>query len=299
MSIISFIKKICAPLIEERYTIGFVQNNINDILSGKPLDIIYLTNPYHDRWFADPFILDSNDTEIKILVEEYVYATKLGRIAMLVINKQTYQITEHKVILDLDTHLSYPCILRKDNKVYVYPENSAALTLKLYELDIDTMQLIEVTEWSHGYSLADATLYPNGKEDTLFATEGLAMHHKNILSIFKRSTPMDMFTLDNVYHFNENIARMGGNFFVHNNKIYRPAQECNQVYGHAIVLQEVTQVENEWQFVEVRRLYSTSRLYSHCLHTFNMYKDCIVIDGRGYRYPVIGDILTGIRNLGR
>lgn len=42
----------------------------------------------------------------------------------------------------LDTHLSFPAILRKD-QIYVYPENSKGECLKLYRYDQETNKLVD------------------------------------------------------------------------------------------------------------------------------------------------------------
>ncbi len=85
-----------------------------------------------DRWFADPFLLDVTDEEIIILAEEYEHKLAKGRLAKLIIDKKSYKLKSYKIILELPTHLSFPIYYRKDDKIYIYPENSESGKCTLY-----------------------------------------------------------------------------------------------------------------------------------------------------------------------
>ena len=45
-------------------------------------------NPYSNKWFADPFILEEDSTSIQFLVEEFDYSVGIGRIARLLVDKE-------------------------------------------------------------------------------------------------------------------------------------------------------------------------------------------------------------------
>lgn len=59
----------------------------------------------------------------------------------------------------------------------------------------------------------------------------------------------------------------------------------------------MTMENGEWRFENVNSLYPKSFKYNQGVHTFNNFKGLIVIDGRGYRNPVIGRIMTCLFNL--
>ena len=99
------------------------------------------------------------------------------------------------------------------------------------------------------------------------------------------------------YHFSENIARMAGDFFKYNGNIYRPAQVCIKSYGDAVSLQEVTHDNGEWCFREIKRIYSPHPDYDLGFHTFNNYKDMIVVDALGFRKPRLCHMLRKLWNL--
>ncbi len=87
------------------------------------------------------------------------------------------------------------------------------------------------------------------------------------------------------HHFAENISRTAGDFFKYKGKIYRPAQVCIQSYGDAVSIQEVFHENGKWDFSEVKRIYSPNPDYDLGFHTFNVYKNMIVVDALGFRKP--------------
>ena len=88
---------------------------VTEGLKGVKLHIV--RNPYKNKWFADPFILEEDDENIQFLVEEFDYSVGRGRIARLMVDKKDNKIIECSIILDLPTHLSFPAIYRVDGEV--------------------------------------------------------------------------------------------------------------------------------------------------------------------------------------
>ena len=89
------------------WNIGFIESSIDDIINNisfQPV-IHWLKHPYHDRFFADPFILKVTDEKIEVLVEEFFYAKWKGEISLLTISRRDYRLIHRKTLLKLDTHL--------------------------------------------------------------------------------------------------------------------------------------------------------------------------------------------------
>ena len=103
----------------------------------------------------------------------------------------------------------------------------------------------------------------------------------NLLSVYLKDKT-GQFVESDCYSFDENVARMAGDFFVYKGRMYRPTQECNVQYGHAVTIQEMMQVNGKFQFKEIRRLYSVHPKLTVGMHTFNMYKGRIVTDALGF-----------------
>ena len=111
------IKNFFKSFSDECWNIGFIQNSFDSILRGDNLQIKWIKHNYKDGWFADPFVLDVNDTEIHLLVEEFYKPIQRGRISRLIIDKETNDLKKLDVVLELPSHLSFPAIKRVDNKV--------------------------------------------------------------------------------------------------------------------------------------------------------------------------------------
>ena len=131
---------------DTKYNIGFIDGDLKDIIEGiQPIKVNWLNHPYKDRWFADPFILDVTDNEIWVLVEEWYDPIQRGRISKLIIDKQTYKLKDILVLLELDSHLSFPAIRRAQYGIYVYPENSVTGKLTEYKY-IPEKEKLEISD---------------------------------------------------------------------------------------------------------------------------------------------------------
>lgn len=278
------VKKTYKQLTNWRWEIGFVQNDMESVLRGGRLKMRWVKLPFRDRWFADPFILDVTDDQIVLLAEEYSDALKKGRIAKLTIDRHTYGLLGWKILLELPTHLSFPAILRDGDEVYVYPENSESgkLTLYKYNKEKDSMDPVR---FLCEEPLTDAVLH-DGK--WLLSTQ-LPDPNNNILDIrnLQDGTKKSV-------TFGDKLGRNAGDLFECGGKTYRPAQESNGEYGHAVELQEVG---SEWTFTPVRRMTSPHPCLKLGMHTWNTYKGLTVIDVKGYRHVIIGTILKTLKKL--
>ena len=280
-------------LVIHRWDLAFVQNSLDDIINGEKLIIQCVISPYKDRWFADPFILSFDNNEIVLLVEDYWDSDQLGRISKLTIDRQSYVIKDVKVILQLDTHLSFPAIIREKGKVYIYPENSRAGGLWLYEYNPETDDCKRVKTICD-VPLTDAIITVIFGSKQIFSTRE-PNPNKNILDVYDWNEDKESFEHSQSIEFEENIARNAGDFFKYEGTVYRPAQECNGMYGHAVSLQKVEKTGTGYTFTEVRRLVPPKGAFG--LHTFNTYNGLTVIDLKVFRHPWIAKPLFALRNL--
>lgn len=284
------LKSIYNRIVLHRWEIGLVGDSIEGLIRGDALFVKKIQFPFNSRWFADPFILDYNDEEIILLVEDYSDSDKKGKISKLVIDRKSMKLKDVKIILELDTHLSFPAIIRKDGRVFIYPENSEAKTLNLYEYDLKTDQCVIVRQLSNK-SMADAIITDYFGEKLLFST----MNNGNVLDVYKYDEIKATFVCHSNVRFKENIARNGGDYFEVNGNLYRAAQECNYTYGHAISLQKIEEKDGVFQMKEVRRILPPKGAFG--IHTFNTYKGLTVVDLKVFRHPWIAVPLFKLRNL--
>lgn len=281
------IKEIYKKLTKISWEIGFVADGLQGVFSDNP-QYIWVKNPYKNEcWFADPFILDVTDDYIILLVEEMRYAVHKGRIAKLTINRQTMTIEKMEIILEEDTHLSFPNIWRDEKDVYVYPENHDCEKLNLYKL-VDNASRLEKVKVLVDAPLTDAVMTDIFGERQIFSTK-MPNPNGNELNIYSLDMQLNVIGTRSI-QLKDNHARMAGQFFEYEGKIYRPAQDCNTQYGGAVIIEEVEKDNGQYIFKPIKRLTSNHPRLRQGMHTLNENKGVVVIDVKGYKH-VFGDLI--------
>lgn len=278
------IKRKLHKICQSVWAIGFVETSIEDIIAGKPYKVKWVDIPTN-CWYADPFILNVADNKIELLVEEWSYEREKGSISKITINRKTNKIIDRKAVLQLDTHLSFPAIYKKDGEIFVCPENSESGCHHLYKYDEESETLAFI-KCICPLPLTDAVITELFGEKLLFATQSHDANGK-ILDVFKWNIENGIFVLTSSITFEENIGRMAGHFFEHDGVVYRPAQVCNTAYGQAVSLQRVEKKDDAINMVEIRRLFSTHKRLHNGMHTFNYSQGVIVVDAWGWINPFL------------
>ena len=298
------IRRIITLLESSCWNIGFATISAEQLLRNPHLlshRIQWLKHPYKDRFFADPFFLNVDNNCIEVMVEEYMFSTKHGRLVVLKINRSDFSLVERRVLLDIDSHLSYPIDFRYDNNHYLYPENGACNHLPLYlfkdgELeylyDIITPQMM--SEVMSDSWLADATMININQKYYILATPTKT---NDKLVIFTSDSPVGKFSplLDLGIKNNVKNSRSAGKFFEVNGGLFRPTQNCALGYGKSINIQKIVSLtDTSCDEISVLEIQPLSHKYDRGIHTLNFESELCVVDGRGYRYPVARYILPVI-----
>lgn len=168
--------------------------------------------------------------------------------------------------------------------IYICPENSESKKLAIYKYNNETNRCIYIKDIIN-LPITDAVITSYNNKGYIFTTI-LPNANNNLLYIYEYSLKTFEVGESQVFIFNDNIARNAGSTFIFNNRLYRPAQECNLGYGHSTIIQEITYEEGKWDFKNIRQLTSKHPLLNHGQHTFNTYKDTVVIDINGYKNPI-------------
>jgi hypothetical protein len=293
MKILNKIKKhLRGKYLHENWNIGFINADVKEALNSDSWDISWLNHDCRDRFFADPFILEANDKNIVILVEEFYYPDYKGRIAKLTVDRKNFSLTKNDTVLELETHLSFPAIFRHDNKIWLYPENSADGKLTLYQFDVMNNTVIPVSKLSAD-PLTDAVITEQFCKPYLFTTK-LPDDSGSVLLIYKAEQWNGSFKLLQTVEFREKIARNAGNIFEFDGMILRPVQDCNKGYGKGLVFQIINYENGEFSFSEYKRFYPNSKKYNCGLHTFNLSENQDIIAVDGYSLPLINRIMMKV-----
>ena len=257
---------------------AFNDSMLENGLKGVKLN--YVKNPFSNKWFADPFILEEDSTSIQFLVEEFDYSVGRGRIARLLVDKGNNEIKECSVILDLPTHLSFPVIYRKDDEIYVHPENSASGASYMYRYDRKMDKLVE-PRLIIKQPIADAIIRQVDNCYIMYATRNPNANGCELIE-YRSSSLFGPYTEYPPLHFELNTARMAGMFIGD----IRPAQDCFRDYGKAVVLYNDKEAQcriepANWRYAGI--------------HTFNTLNHTFVIDIKKYDYPLFYKIIRKIR----
>ena len=297
MSVVKIVKGLFHRLTEKEWNIGFILKSPEEILKSDKLDVHWMKHKYKDRWFADPFILSVTESEIVLLVEEKYHPINRGRISKLIVDRKTMCLKECVPVLELDTHLSFPAVLRVGKSVYIYPENSEALHLKLYRYHADRGTVTPECLLSHE-PLTDAVITTSFGSPCLLATN-LPEPNGSVLGVYGAEEWNGVYELKYKVDFPDNTARSAGKIFKVDDHFIRPAQDCNRSYGGGIVLQKVGFDNGKFTFQELKRFYPVSWRYPLGLHTLDVEENVAVVDGLGFRRPVVGYILRRLREIMR
>lgn len=260
------LKRALCRVLQARWAIAFWED-------GR---LMVAGNPYQDCWFADPFIVDADERTVTLLVEDFSLNTQKGTISELTIDRATWKICCRRTVLEEPLQLSFPYVVRREgSRVWFMPESSRAGRLSVYCYD----RTDGCCHREHDLVVADLSdaILVDGH---VLATRGRGLNG-NVLHVYRPHG--DGFEEIPALTFAENVARNAGAVFEHAGKRYRPAQVCNEWYGEAISIQEVTGAEGHWTMKEVRRVTPPEGFEG--IHMLNHYKDLWVTDLKYYPHP--------------
>jgi len=244
--------------------------------------------PPKDRFYADPFVVSKNNLYY-IFIEELIYAKNKGHISVIEMDLDG-NIKKIEPIIEQNYHLSYPHIIEEKDKYFMVPETGMNNTIELYEC-------IEFPyKWEFRMNLmekvkaVDSTFFFYNNKWWLFTNmsscEGASLNDE--LHLFYADTlettdwlphPMNPIVSD------ASNSRPAGNIFVHNNKIFRPAQNSTHKYGYGMKINEILILdENNYHEVEIDKIDPDWDSNILRTHTFNHVNNLTVIDARLKRF---------------
>ena len=292
---------ILTKLFYQTWNIGIVEKTIDEIILGSDseLEVNWVKHNYRDRFFADPFILDSDKKNIYVLVEEYPYFSKKGVISKLTIRREDYQLIDRKVILEQPYHMSYPFIYRREDGTvdWVAPEASMSGALYRYSITPES-SMLENQELLLDAPLLDSTITFQKGKYWLFCTKRGEDSNKKLF-IYHSTTstgpwiPHDM----NPVIDDSATARPAGYMVQVNDSLYRIVQKNDKSYGEAINVMKIEELTvNSYRECFIKNIRCNSNKYSHGIHTINGYDGMCVVDGLCREFAPLRRIWFELRN---
>lgn len=284
-------KKIINKFKFITWNIGFIEKTIEQLLEdGADYEITWLRHNYYDRFFADPFILSETDDILWLLVEEYRFIESKGKIIKLMIDKKSKSLLKRELLIETKYHLSYPFLYKN----VIIPEQSASGKWISYKLSG------EYNEEISDLGIIDGTILNDGTNEWLFAAkiDETKININSKLYRYKIVEGRPDKHSEKLIKDDLRASRPGGNFFYYKGYWYRVAQSSTkEVYGKSISICKILKNDDdEYIEDEIKVISSHSvSLYNKGLHTFNIAKDFIVIDGFEMKFHPIQKVIYKLK----
>lgn len=242
--------------------------------------------PPEDRFWADPFAICKNG-KIFIFIEEFIFRKNKGHIAMLELDKDGKLVRIEK-ILENKYHMSYPFLYEYNNSYYMIPETHENRTVQLYTCVEFPVKWHFVMNLMENIAAMDTTLLFHNNKWWLFTAVNESSNFPDFVELFLFYST-DLFTTEWMPHPGNPIvsdvrnARPAGSIFMHENKIYRPSQDCSGRYGSAYNLNQIIELsETAYEEVLISKTKADWEPGLKGTHTFNFSNNFIIIDA--YRF---------------
>jgi hypothetical protein len=177
-----------------------------------------------------------------------------------------------KIVLDRPYHLSYPFVFERGGDVYMMPETGTANRIEVYRAERFPDRWVLHAILIDNIAAYDATLYEHEGRQWLFMTTGrwqsstwdaLEIYHSDRLE--GTWTPL----ADNPVLIDPDGARPGGAMYRSEGALWRPAQDCSEIYGGGLALCRVDKLSlHGFRQTVVSHLAPASRSTSG-VHTLN------------------------------
>jgi hypothetical protein len=195
------------------------------------------------HFYADPFLIEA-DGRIWVFFEDFDYATNKGIISCAKLGNE--DLFKPVPVLERPYHLSYPCVFRAGNAVFMIPESSANGTVELYRCNRFPDQ------WAIESTLlelpgVDTTIWMEAGVFWLFVTIQEPRGYGIQLSLFSASTLTGQWTPHPANPISTDVrkSRGAGAIFRHNGKLFRPSQDCSGHYGRRFMLNEIVTLNRD------------------------------------------------------
>ena len=193
--------------------------------------------------YADPFLFE-HEGRTHLFVEEIVTATSRGHCSACEILPDG-SLTPFTTVLQTPYHLSYPCVFKTNDGIFMIPETADRRTVQLHRAAPFPQQ------WPLEKVLFSDVLFV---DTTPFFHEGVwYLFTGTVEEVSGQWLETWLFTADQLegpwhYHPCNPIcsdvrrARPAGHLFYRDGKLIRPGQDCTVRYGYALTLSHVVQL---------------------------------------------------------
>ena len=225
---------------EKKWGLSFVQSSWRSLHSNHRFQVLA---PKGHFW-ADPFVY-AHDGKTYCFVEDYVYKTGIGHIAVLEVTKTS--VVHLGDCVKEPFHLSFPFIFQYQGSLYMCPEASASRKIQIYRSVAFPLQWQACATIMEDVAAADTMLFEHSgmwwmltsidkSESNDFTSELYLFYSDSPLSNSWTAHPQNPLCIDSEGGRNAGLIKEDG-------KIYRLAQRQGfDQYGEGLLMFEVTEL---------------------------------------------------------
>lgn len=278
----TFIRRNLAKIfLHENWMIGWIDQPIENAIHWKTCPPIHWMGQHSDkRYLADPFAWPGQKDII--LCENYDFQTRLGTLHMLNI-KGGAILSEREIALPLLGHLSFPFMFKNGENIFLIPESCAARRVTIFQWHLKEQAWREFATPLSDTAAADSVLFEHEGYFWLAYTNTDLSPFDNLNLCYAPTLQGPWLKHQgNPVKRDLRTARCGGTPFRVGEKFYRPAQDCSETYGGAIIIMEIVECspsifrEKEVTLIAAQR----DGMNPHGLHTLAAWGNKCLVDGK-------------------
>ncbi len=239
-----FFNKVQSYFYFEQWSLFF--NLDDDLITEKGFSDFRMIQPPKDRFWADPHVIKKNGNYY-IFIEELIFSENRGFISIIEMDFHGNYSTP-VVILKKNYHLSFPFIFEDNDEIYMVPESSENRTIELYKCVEFPYKWVREKNLMENIKAVDTVVIKRDDKYWLFTNicdPEQSSSYDELYLFYSNSLMTDKWTPhpENPIVSDVQRARMAGAIFEHNNKLFRPAQNCSKRYGYGLVFNEITKLD--------------------------------------------------------
>lgn len=266
-----------AALSINRWNIGVLQQPIAESIEETfDPEIEWYSHPKHDGFLADPFPITIDDTTY-IFVEDFSYPKWKGKISYIEY-PDGFRNGDLKTAHEEPQHMSYPYLFKHNDSVYATPEIYESNEIRLYQVHSPSNWEFQTT-LIEDVAGVDPTIIKLKNKWWMFYTEhqysNTKLHIQHTNDLTGEWTPHK----NNPVKTDVRSSRPGGTPFIHNNELYRPAQNSVGGYGKKITVNKVEKL-TPTQYTErrVSEIHPSEEGPYTGMHTLSSRGDITLVD---------------------
>jgi hypothetical protein len=260
------------------WKIGIIHHPLEEVALKKISKMnVQWINPMPAAAFnADPFGIGTNDDA------EIVYESMSNGKGEL---RAFHASQGDRLWWNSDHHLSYPYTLFHEGNWYVLPEQYASNKVTLYRYTDHTTKPEPVANLVEDFPGVDPSLVFFEDKWWLFCSSAANKGADHRLYIFYSDHLCGPYKAHGRNPVKTDVcsARPAGHLFIHNQQLYRPAQDSGTTYGGNIVIHQIVKLSpDQFEEKEVNRITPGhfAPLHAKAVHTLSRFGSECLIDAR-------------------